>query len=195
MSILTDLNPTSLAVKALVVVAVVGGAYAFGHHVGYKGEKLVYDNYVLKQADLSKQQVIDNKTALDAAKAAYDAQLKTIQSEYTQNAQHLQASRDAALADSANYAGKLRDYLAGTHASPSRAVLPGTQTGAQGTATSGKSATQLVDGVSSLNWYLTRRFSDADQTAITLNEAIDVIAADRMTCNGALPGVNEGPAQ
>ncbi len=194
MSILTDLNPTSLAVKALAVVAVVGGAYALGHHAGYKGEKLVYDDYVLKQKDAAEAQVIANKNALDASKAAYDAQLKTIQSEYAKNAENLQTSRDAALASAADYSDKLRKYLATSHAGPQRAVLPGTGTGAEGTATVGQSQAGLVDGVSSLNWYLTQRFGDADQTAVTLNEAIDLLEQDRKTCNGSLPGVT-GAAQ
>jgi hypothetical protein len=187
MSILTDLNPTSIAVKALVVVAVVGGAYALGHHQGYKGEKLVYDNYVLKEKDAEQTQLIANQAALKAQQAAFDAQVKAIHSEYTENAQHLQASRDAALADSANYAGKLRDYLASSHASPQQPVVSGTQGGAAGTVNAG--STGLLDGVSSLNWYLTQRFSDADGLANKFNEAVQLIAEDRKVCNGSLPGV------
>lgn len=191
MSILTDLNPTSLAVKALVVVAVVGGAFAYGHHVGYKGEKLVYDDYVLKQGKAADDQVIANKNALAAQQASYDARLKSIQTEYAQNEQQLNVSLGAAFASASDYAGKLREYIAATHASPQRAVVPVAQSGARGTAASGQSTAGLVDGVSSLNWYLTQRFGDADKTAIKLNEAIDLIAQDRLTCNGALPGVSQ----
>jgi hypothetical protein len=186
MSILTDLNPTSLAVKALVVIAVVGGAYAFGHHEGYKGEKLVYDNYVLSQKSAAEAQVIANKTALDKQAAAFALQQKADHMEYTQNAQHIKAARDAANANAAQYAGRLQQYLTSSHGRP---VLPDATGAAEGVATVGQSQTGLLDGVSSLNWYLTQRFSDADGIANTLNEAIDRIAQDQATCNGALPGV------
>lgn len=189
MSIFTDLNPTALAVKALVVVVVVGGAYTLGHHQGYKGEKLVYENYVLQQKDAAQQQAIANKTALDAQKAAYDAQVQSIQSEYTENAQHLQTARDFALASAASYADKLRLYLASSHAVAKQPVVPGATPGAEGASAVVQSSTGLLDGVSSLNWYLTQRFSDADKNAIALNEAIDRIDLDIKTCNGSLPGV------
>ena len=187
MSILTDLNPESLAIKALVVVAVVGGAYAFGHHQGYSGEKLVYDNYVLKQKSAADAQVIANKDALAAQKGQYDAQIKSLKSEYADNAQHLQASRDAAFASAASYAGQLRNYLAVSHASPQHASVPGAVASTSGTDTAGSNG--LLDGVSSLNWYLTQRFSDADGIAAKFNEAVGVIAEDRKVCNGSLPGV------
>jgi hypothetical protein len=184
MSILSDLSPTSLAAKALVGIAVIGAAFAGGYYEGFSREKLVYNDYVVTQKSAAQAQLIANQNALKSQQAAFDAQLKQIHSEYTDNANSLQASRDAALASAASYAGKLRDYLAGSHAQP---VVPGSKAGSKGTVDPGEGG--LLDGISSLNWYLTQRFGDADDLANRFNYAVQVIAEDRKICNGSLPGV------
>jgi hypothetical protein len=192
MSILSDLNPQALAVKALVGVVVIGATFAGGLYVGYRHEKLVYDNFVLSQKSAAEQQKIANQSALQKLQSDYDKRANDLQQEYAQNAQNLQASRDAALADSAAYAGRLRQYLAGSHVRPE---LPGFASGPAGTAAGAQGSSGLLDGVSSLNWYLTQRFGQADSNAIALNEAIDLLDEDRRVCNGALPGVTGAPQQ
>jgi uncharacterized membrane-anchored protein YhcB (DUF1043 family) len=182
----TPFSLQALAVKALVGLAVVGGAFGGGYYLGFKHEKLVYDNFVLSQKDAAQKQLIANKDALDKQASANADQVRQIQSEYADNAQHLQAARDAALADSTASAQRLRQYLASSHA---RATMPGASAGSVGTAS--QAADRLSDGVSSLNFYLVQRFHDADDNTAALNEAIDLLAADRQVCTGALPGVTK----
>lgn len=180
-------NPYVLLAKVGVCVAIVGGAFLYGHHVGYSGEKLVYDNYVLKQKDAAEKQVISNQAALKAQADKFASDAAAIQKDHQDEVAQLSSDRDAALANSSVYAERLRQYLARSGVKP--AALPGAASGAAGTVATGQSG--LLDGVSSLNWYLTQRFHDADVNAATLNEAIALLAKDREICNGSLPGVSQ----
>lgn len=185
MSILTDLVPGSLAAKALIAVAVCGTLAGGGYYYGHKQEKAAFDDYVQTQKAAAEAQVIANQAALKKQSADFAAQVASIHSEYTDNAQHLQSARDAALASAASYSGELQRYLASPHVI--RVTVPGAVASTNGVDAAGSGG--LLDGVSSLNWYLTQRFSDADSNANTLNEAIALIAKDRAECNGSLPGV------
>lgn len=189
MSLVSDLNPQALAVKALVTVVAVTAIFAAGAYVGYRHEKLIYDNYVLKQKDAADKQLAENQAALKSIQAQHDAAVDQIHTEYTENAQHLQAARDAAIANASASADSLRRYIATAHVK--QPGMSGAKGGSAGTPATGESSAGLSDGVSSLNWYLTQRFSRADDVAIRLNEAIDLLAEDRRVCNGALPGVTK----
>lgn len=188
MSILSDLSPPSLAVKVIVWAALIGATSAASCYLGYRHEKLVYDNYVLTQKVAAEKQTIANQAALKSQQDAFDAKLNQIHSEYTDNAMHLQASRNAALAAAADYSSQLQRYIASSHQRPSMSDAQGSSAG---TDTAGSNG--LLDGISSLNWYLTQRFADADALAVKFNEAVQVIAQDREFCNGSLPGIS--PAQ
>lgn len=182
---LTTLNPYWILAKVGIAVAVVGGAFFYGHHLGYSGEKSAYDLYVAQQKSAAEQQVAANKSALAFQQAQYSLQINKLQQDHSDEVANLTTQRDTALADSSKYSGQLRQYLSGSHRVA--AVVPVASGSAAGTDSAGQGG--LLDGVSSLNWYLTQRFHDADVNAATLNEAIAVIAKDREICNGSLPGV------
>jgi hypothetical protein len=185
-SILSVLNPESLAIKAAVVVLAVGTAFGYGHHVGYKGEKVKFDGFVSEQKAIAEKQVADNAAALKSQAAKYDADIATIKADHDAKIQHVQTERDSALADSATSAERLRRYIAGSGVKP--ATMPKVAASTGGANSAGNSG--LPDGVSDLNRYLINQFSAADAIAVTLNEAEQVIAKDREVCNGQLPGVS-----
>lgn len=185
MSILTDLNPQAILAKVAVVGAVAAGAFFWGHHVGYSGEKSAYDLYVANQKSAAESQVAANKSALAFQQTQFQLQMNQLQKDHSDEVENLTSQRDAALADSSKYAGQLRQYISRSHIVG--AVVSGAGSGSAGTDAARQGG--LLDGVSSLNWYLTQRFHDADVNAATLNEAIAVIAKDREICNGSLPGV------
>lgn len=187
MSILTDLNPQALLAKIAIAGIVVVVSASTGGYFAYKYEKSAYDAYVSKQAAASTAQVLSNKTALDQQAAAFKAQIDAIQKDHANEISQISSARDAALADSAVYAGRLRQYLSRPGVRP--AGMPEAAASTGGANATG--ASQLSDGVSDLNWYLTNQFSLADTIAATLNEAEQVIAKDREVCNGSLPGITK----
>lgn len=184
MSILTDLNPQAILAKVAVVGVVAAGAFFWGHHVGYSGEKSAYDLYVANQKSAAESQLVANKSALAFQQTNFQLQMSQLQKGNSDEVESLTKQRDAAKLDSGKYAGQLRQYLSRSHAGP---VVSGSGSGTGQPDQAG--AGGLSDGVSSLNWYLTQRFYDADVNAAALNEAIAVIAKDRELCNGSLPGV------
>lgn len=179
-------SPYVLLAKVGVCVAIVGGAYLYGHHNGYTGEKLVYDKYVSDQAAKAEAQVAANKSALLFQQTQFNLDQTRVQKDHSDEITKLTATRDAAVADSQRAVNGLRAYLAS--AGRRAVVVHEAATGTTGANQEGSGG--LSDGVSSLNWYLTQRFYTADVNAATLNEAIDLIAQDRQYCNGSLPGVN-----
>lgn len=191
MSILSDLNPQAILAKVAIVGAAVAGAYFWGHHNGTASEKAVYDLYVSQQAAKGETQLADNKTALLFQQTQFDLQQTKLAKEHQDEIDSLATARDVAVRDGAVWSQRLRNYLAATHSSTGGVVVHGSSTGTDQSATGSESPGGLLDGVSSLNWYLTQRFHTADVNAATLNEAIDLIAKDRETCNGALPGVTK----
>lgn len=189
MSILSDLNPEALALKVLASAAVAVIIFTWGHHVGYTGEKAAYDLYVSQQAEKAEAQVASNKSALVFQQTQFQLAQNKLQQDHQDETIALAAQRDAAIADGANYASRLRYYLA--HPSVRPAIVPDSATGTGQSAATGQDSAGLSDGVSNLNWYLTQRFHTADVNAVTLNEAIDLLAKDREMCNGSLPGITK----
>ncbi len=187
MSIITDLNPEALAFKALAGIAAAVAIFTWGHHVGYTGEKATYDLYVANQAKIAAMQVANNKIALDNQKAQFDLDQQKMEQDHAKALENISSARDAAIADSANSAERLRKYLA--HPSARTVVVSGPATGPGQPATVSQGAGELSDGVSDFNRWLIDEFSRADTNAATLNEAIDLIAKDRAVCNGSIPGV------
>jgi hypothetical protein len=188
-SILSDLNPQAILAKIAIVGLAVGGAYLYGHHNGYSSEKAAYDLYVSQQAQKAEAQAASNKAALAFQQTQFELAQAKIQKEHTDALAQVETARVSAVADSAHYADRLRYYLA--HPSVRTVVVSGSSASATGTPADSEGASGQPDGVSDLNRYLTQRFYTADKVAATLNEAIDLIAQDRLTCNGKLPGVTQ----
>lgn len=191
MSILSDLNPQAILAKVAIVGLALGGAYLWGHHSGFSSEKAAYDLYVSQQGQKADAQLADNKTALAFQQTQFQLEQDKLQKDHQNEIDSLSTARDAAIRDGDAWSGRLRSYLAAQHARVGAAVVPSAATGTGQPAAVSQGAGGLLDGVSSLNWYLTQRFHTADVNAATLNEAIDLIAKDRETCNGALPGVTK----
>jgi hypothetical protein len=188
-SILSDLNPQAVLAKVAIVGAAVLGAYLWGHHNGYSSEKAVYDLYVAKQGEKAEAQVAANKAALAFQQTQFQLAQNALEKNHADQIATLTSARDAAVADGDHYAERLRYYL--SHPSVRTVVVSGSAASTGQPAADSQGAGGLPDGVSDLNRYLTQRFYTADVNATTLNEAIDLIAQDRATCNGALPGVTK----
>lgn len=114
MSIIDALNPESIAAKVGVLAVACAAVFAIGHHVGYKGEKAVYDVYVAKQAAIAEKQVADNAKGLADNKAQYDANLANIQKDRDAKIKSLQGEYDSAIADRNKSDDRLRKYLSRT---------------------------------------------------------------------------------
>jgi hypothetical protein len=190
-SILSDLNPQAILAQAAIVGLLAGGAYLYGHHNGYASEKAAYDLYVSQQAQKGETQLADNKAALLFQQTQFDLQQTKLVKEHQDQIDSLTAARDAAVNNGAVWSERLRSYLAAAHTRAGAPGVPAASTGTGQPPADSQSQGGLLDGVSSLNWWLTQRFHTADVNATTLNEAIDLIAQDRATCNGALPGVTK----
>ena len=175
-----------VAFKVLAAAAIGVALFTWGHHVGYTGEKAAYDLYVSQQKAATEAQVASNQAALKVQQAKYDSQIAFITQEHSNEITQIASQRDAALADSDHSAQQLRDFLAKPR--PVRTVVV-SGSGPSAAGANGASGDQSLDGVSYLNQWLIDQFSQFDATAATLNEAEAVIAKDRETCNGALPGV------
>jgi hypothetical protein len=176
----------SLLTKACVYTTIAVALIGVGAFGMYRYESAKFTEYVDAQKLAAQKQKDANGVALDTLKTQQAATITSIHSEYTENAQHLQAARDAALAAAASYAGKLQQYIASSH---QRASLPSAASAPAGTADAPQGG--LLDGLQSLNWYLTQRFTDADDNTDALNEAIAILIEDRKICTGALPGVSQ----
>lgn len=185
MSIIPDEYTT--LIKVGVIGAAIVGAFTYGHHVGYTGEKAEFDKYVAAQEKLAADQVVANNAALDAKKAEYAANIDKVQKEKQDEVDQIIAQRDAALADSARSAGQLRDFLARARAAD--AQVSGAASGVGGS--DGKAGAQFLDGVSILNQWLLVNLSRADVYSTRLAEAQLIIKADRVMCDGRLPGVSK----
>jgi hypothetical protein len=190
-SILSDLNPQAILAKVAIVGLAVGGAYLWGHHNGFASEKAAHDLYVSQQSQKGEAQLADNKAALLFQQTQFDLQQTKLVKDHQDEIDSLTTARDAAIRNGSAWAGRLRSYLAATHTSAGTPGVPIAPTGTGQPSAGSQSQSGLLDGVSSLNWYLTQRFHTADVNAAALNEAIDLIAQDRATCNGALPGVTK----
>lgn len=165
--------------------ALLAGMFIWGHHVGYTGEKAVFDKYVSNQKTIADLQVSNNKLALSNQQEQFNQALSQIQQDHKDEVTKLGAARDAALADSDAYASRLREYIA--RAGQQSTGVPHPAASAAGATDAGSGG--LYDGVSDLNWYLVQRFYLADQNASRLNMAIALLAEDRKICNGSLPGI------
>lgn len=174
-------------IKVGVIGAAIVGVFAYGHHVGYTGEKAEFDKYVAAQEKLAKDQEAANKAALDQKQAEYKGTIDKVQKEKQDEVDQITAQRDAALADRARYAGQLRDFLARARAADAQVSGPSSGVGGG----DGKAGAQFLDGVSILNQWLLVNLSRADVYATRLAEAQLIIQADRVMCDGKLPGVQQ----
>lgn len=176
---------TKFAIGALVVAGAAGGMFVWGHHVGYTGEKAIYDKYVSDQKIAADEQKAANKNALAQQAAEFQMQMAAIEKDRTDAITHLTNQRDAALADRDRSAGQLRAFLARTDLGPE---VSGPAASGSGDHAAGQ--VRRIDGVSFLNQWLIERLGQCDVDAANLTTAQQVIAKDRETCNGHLPGVN-----
>lgn len=174
------MNPTSI--KWLAGIAVLLGIIAGSFYAGHHTEALVFEKYQsdLKAADA--QRASDSQAAARRKEEANAIATSTAVSIALQQSKAQQAAANATI-------GKLRTgtlWLSSQLASlRNGAGVPGVGTSGLGTdnATSGRLPVDTAQ-------FLVSESNRADQLAIKFNKAVAIIAADRVTCDGASPDVD-----
>lgn len=179
------MNPY-LIIGALVgAIALTFGGWYAGHH----GEEQVFNAYKATQAAAAEKQVATNVTAVAAISASEADGLKQIAATAQESLNEIQKRNHALVGNNAalsSTVASLQRRLTG--ASQQLAAVP--KAGAGGSDDHAASDPALSIGLADLVKFNSAEFYAADQYAVNLNAAQQVIVQDRQICNGSLPGLN-----
>jgi len=179
----STLLPWILLAVAVAMIALAFGAYRFGVHV----EKQSFDAYVSKEAAAAQAQVASNQKALKDLAASDAAAMDALTQSHNEATNENTQRRDALLTANRNLTQRLWVATAGRPSSGPAAVP---STGASGPVDNATGYATLSIGSSS---FFIDEFSEADQLAIDLAAAQQVIIQDRKVCDGSLPGIAPTP--
>lgn len=185
-------NPWLILAELVIVIGIGGGCYAYGHHNGELAVQTQFDEYKLKQTREADKQAEDNRNALAAQQAEFDSRMEHTNLQHAAATSEITKRRDALATANSSLTQQLRKYIAASTRQQPAVVQ---QAGAGGPVDHATDPADVRDGVSDLSQYLLNRFSDADQCAVDLTAAQQVIVTDRMLCNGELPGVTQTEKQ
>jgi len=174
-------NPYVLLGTLLAVIAIAAASFGYGRHV----ESLAFDKYKAEQRSAASAQVASNQTAVAAITASEAEGLRQIASTAQESRDEIQKRNEALVAANSDLARRLREYV--TRPGVTATHVPQPATGSGGSDAAG--STSLPDGFQNLAQWVTAELRDADNLAVTLVEAQQVILQDRQMCNGQLPGV------
>lgn len=171
--------PSLTSLKWLACIALLMGLAAGGYLKGHHDESLVFEKYQSDQAAAAAQQAADSQARARRKEETYALNAAAIQrTAQAQLDDHEKTSADTitALRD-----GSLRLY---NQLASARRTTGVPEAGASPVRTDDARASELpVDTAA----FLVSESHRADALAIKFNEAVAVIAQDRLTCDGSVP--------
>lgn len=171
--------------KWIAGLVLVAGAAIGGYWKGHHDESMVFTQFKATAAARAEKQVASNQTAVAAISASEAAALQATNQQLQESNHEATKRRDALESERSVLLGQLRQRLACPVSKG--AVVP--EAAGRGPGAHAASDAALPDGLADLYDFNGREFYEADQLAIKLTAAQQVITNDRLTCNGSLPGV------
>lgn len=168
-------SPWFILGAVLALMGVAGGGVWYGHHQ----ESLVFEAFKANEYAAAEKALSVEQASARAAEEKYTASIAAMQAQtVTETAENAKV-KDAAIADLRSGNLRLSSQLARTRA----AGVPHVATPAGGVDQASTSELPVDTGV-----FLIHEAARADNLAILFNEAIQVIAQDRVTCNATPSG-------
>jgi hypothetical protein len=172
------MNPTLIkyAIYAALALGALGGAFYEGHHI----EAVAFQDYKDQQSAAAEKQAAESQANAREAEHNNTLAMTNIQNQTKGNQDAITKAKNDASAAIAAGTLRLSSELADTRARLASVSGAGATAGGADQAGAGGLPVDTAQ-------FLIARAAAADRVATTFNEAIKIMAQDRVTCTGAAP--------